>query len=169
MILPFPFEGRGGSGRLCHTNVALLFILVKVAEAIVFRPAAQQTCLRLNTPIPDITTPQKPTVLRGIAQALPRSCATHKSCQERRVLRGTAQALLRFRAAHQPCLRLRGGLPSQTGFVTGSPHQHAAAVPTVVCVGIHSLFQLEPSGERLSPSILVTMQQVCPKRRRPRP
>ena len=155
MILPL---GR----RLRHADVALLFILAKLAEAIVFQPAAQQTCLRLNTPGPDSSTPQEHRVLRGTAQALLKSRATHQSCQERKVLRGTAQALLRFRAAHQSCLRLRGGLPSQTGFVTRSHHQHAAAVPAVFGVVMHPLLQLQPSGEKLSPNNLVTMQQVCP-------
>ena len=167
MILPL---GRGGGRRrLSFANVALLFILAKLAEAIAFQPAAQQTCLRLNTPGPDSSTSQERGVVRGTAQMLLRSRAAHQSCQERRVLRGTAQALLRFRAAHQPCLRLRGGLPSQTGLVTRSHHQHAAAVPAVVCAGMHPVLQLQLSGVKLSPNIFVTMQQVCPQRRRPRP
>jgi len=54
-----------------------------------------------------------------------------------------------------------GGLPSQPAFITQSHHQPAARVPAVVCSGMYPALQLQPSGVKLSPNILVTIQLVC--------
>ena len=123
----------GGRRRLRHAHVALAFILAKVGGAIVFQPAAQQTCLRLNTPGPGSSTLQ--------------ARSKKKGTWGWKLTNGEVRG---------------GGLPSQTGFITSSHHQAAAPVPAEVCPEMRPALQLQPSDLKLSPNILVTMQQVCP-------
>jgi hypothetical protein len=121
--------------------VAFLCILLssrfKLIEAIVFRGiVAHQCCLRLNTPNPGSINPPAEPADRKTSKTWGWNWGNEE-------VRG-------------------GGIPSQTGFITQSHHQAAETVPAVVCSGIRPTLQLLPPSSKLSPNILVTIQQVCP-------